>query len=119
MDQQDLTIAIGRRGAAMTTPPIYANTAHVSCTPFDFCVSFSLLCPPDASDGAGAEIPSLVPRPVAEVVMPAAAVAALIDLLRSELDDFTSAFGPPVPAPHQLRESRSTAARGARPVGLA
>jgi len=77
--------------------PVYANVAHVSWTPYDFRLTFSLLVP--SHDGAPPGRPDApsVPRAVAEVVMPAAAVGSLADLLRTELNEFVDRLGAPQP----------------------
>jgi hypothetical protein len=83
--------------------PVYANVAHVSCTPYDFRLTFSLLSPaPDQPPISGLEFARLEPRQVAEVVVPAAAVPSLVELLRAELDRFSDEFGAPVPSAQQL-----------------
>jgi hypothetical protein len=79
--------------------PIYANITHVSYTPYDFRITFSLLSTPhDASDDRPFT-PKSPPRAVAEIVLPAAAVASLADLLRARLEAYTGRFGAPSPAP--------------------
>jgi hypothetical protein len=65
----------------------------VSFTPYDFRITFSLL---SASIASGALL-SEAPQAVAEVVIPAAAVEPVIDLLRGELDRFAEEFGSPRP----------------------
>jgi Protein of unknown function (DUF3467) len=77
--------------------PVYANVAHVSWTPYDFRITFSLLVTPH--DGAAPARPdaTFVPRAVAEVVIPAAAVESLTDLLRTELSRFVDRMGAPQP----------------------
>jgi hypothetical protein len=78
----------------MDEPMFYSNLAHVSFTPFDFRISFSLMRARVDSHGLVAEPPA----EVAEVVLPAAAVEPLVDLLRAELRRFTEEFGAPVPS---------------------
>ena len=75
-------------------PPLYANTFHVSFTPYDFRVTFSLLSP--FMDGLPAEAVG-----VGEVVLPAAAVESFLDILRAELNEFVERYGRPQPALQQ------------------
>ena len=81
--------------------PSYANVTHVSHTPFDLRLTFSLLEAPleDGSPGVGvavdAPLISVRPTAVAEIVMPPEGVEALIDVLRSELDRFHDEVGTP------------------------
>ena len=88
--------------------PVYANVIHVSHTPFDFRLTFSLLGMPrgDSADG-GSVIPlpavALSPTTVAELVLPPATIEALIELLQQQLNGYTAEFGSPArdesPAP--------------------
>ena len=97
MDPHKLTVR--EPDLTATAEPVYANVVHVSFTPYDFRVTFSLLSTPH--DGAEPEslVGPFVPRGVAEVIMPAAAVEAFADLLRSELRQFVERFGEPQPRP--------------------
>jgi hypothetical protein len=82
--------------------PFYANVSHVTHTPFDFRLTFSLLARPRP----GADVDPLVaeerPDVVAEIVIPVAAVSSLIDLLKAELSSYQSRFGSTGP---QLRQA--------------
>jgi hypothetical protein len=80
---------------SMAAPPVYANVVHVSFTPFDFRVTFSLLSTPHDLPAGDAFAPVEAPRAVAEVVLPAAAIESVIDLLRTELSEFSGRFGAP------------------------
>ena len=93
VDRPDLTDA-GR--------PFYANVAHVTYTPFDFRLTFSLLATP--RDGADLDplLPEERPDVVAEIVIPAAAVDSLVDLLRVELASYQKRFGAPGPELRQV-----------------
>jgi hypothetical protein len=89
--------------------PTYANVSHVSHTPFDIRLTFSLLRAPleEGSSPGGAvavDVPlmSVQPTAVAEIVMPPEGVEALIDVLRDELDRYRDEVARP-------------AATGARP----
>lgn len=75
-------------------PAIYADVAHVSFTPFDFRITFSLLPTPQAGRDDPLA-PAAPPVAVADVVLPANAVEGLLDLLRAELNDFSDRFGAP------------------------
>jgi hypothetical protein len=80
--------------------PVYANVIHVSHTPFDFRVTFSLLATPqeDSADGGGViprPVVALNPTTVAELALPPATIDAFIDLLRQQLKDYTAQFGSP------------------------
>jgi Protein of unknown function (DUF3467) len=102
MDLQRMMI-VGPPDLTNCAPPLYANVAHVSYTPFDFRLTFSLLsAPKDGQQPGGLEAPTLMPQAVAELVLPAAAVPALVDVLRAELDQFTRRFGTPVPSSQQI-----------------
>ena len=82
-----------------TADPVYANVVHISFTPYDFRVTFSLMSTPLDGSEPGSLVGPFVPRGVAEIVMPAAAVEAFADLLRSELRQFVERFGEPQPRP--------------------
>jgi Protein of unknown function (DUF3467) len=87
-------------------PPLYANVASVSYTPFDFRVTFALLSvPQNAPASSGLDAPTLVPRAVAELVLPPAAMPGLVDVLRTELSQFHRRFGMPLISESQLRGS--------------
>ena len=77
--------------------PVYANVAHVSWTPYDFRLTFSLLVTPHGGAAPARPDSPFVPHAVAEIVMPAAAVESLADLLRTELTDFVDRLGAPQP----------------------
>ena len=102
MDLQRMMI-VGPPDLTNCAPPLYANVANVSYTPFDFRITFSLLSvPPNDPVSTGLEAPTLVPRAVAELVLPPAALPGLVDVLRVELDQFRRRFGMPVPSAQQL-----------------
>jgi hypothetical protein len=75
--------------------PAYANVAHVSATPYDFRLTFSLLTTPHEGTEVVASTPTFVPRAVTEVVLPAAVVPGVIDLLRAEFESYVSKYGRP------------------------
>jgi hypothetical protein len=80
--------------------PVYANVIHVSHTPFDFRVTFSLLATPheDSADGGAVitrPVIALNPTTVAELALPPSTIEAFIDLLRQQLNDYTAQFGSP------------------------
>jgi hypothetical protein len=79
--------------------PRYANVVHVSSTPYDFRLTFSFLQTPN--DGPADTFPPAPTRPVVEVVLPAASIDSLLDLVRAELDRYVDRFGPPRPALQQ------------------
>jgi hypothetical protein len=77
-------------------PPVYANSATMTFTPYDFRITFSLLTMPDDQGSIpepGAAV--LTPRAVAEVVVPAGVVGQLADVLRAELKQYGERFGEP------------------------
>jgi hypothetical protein len=81
--------------------PSYANVTHVSHTPFDVRLTFSLLEAPleDGSSGVGVAVDtpliSVRPTAVAEIVMPPQGVEARIDVLRGEHDRYRDEVGTP------------------------
>jgi hypothetical protein len=85
--------------------PIYANVSHVAFTPFDFRITFSLLPTPHDGHDDNPLVPESPPVAVAEIVMPVSAIGSLVELLKTELDDFTSRFGSPGP---ELRQARAS-----------
>jgi hypothetical protein len=93
MDARTAIVTVDPPDVSALDAPAYANVAHVSFTPYDFRITFSLLT---ASLDSGMLL-SDAPRPVAEVVIPSASVEGLVDLLRDQLDRFAEAFGPPRP----------------------
>jgi hypothetical protein len=96
---------------AGAAPPIYANVAHVSSTPYDFRLTFSLLSTPHDRSDRDPLAPALPPRPVVEVILPAAAVGSILDLVRFEFDEFVQRFGAPQPSPAQARTGDGIASR--------
>ncbi|MEW6475490.1 MAG: DUF3467 domain-containing protein [Actinomycetota bacterium] len=95
MDPQLVTLAVDAPDRSAVGPPVYANVAHVSSTPYDFRLTFSLL---STSQDGRARLVAEPPRAIAEVVFPAGAVDSLVELLREELDRFVDEFGPPRPS---------------------
>jgi hypothetical protein len=95
------SLSVGPPDVTADTPaPIYANVAHTSFTPYDFRITFSLLTQPhDRSPvpGPAPDVLTLDPEAVAQIVVPAGSVGALIDLLRTALDRFEEEFGEPQP----------------------
>jgi hypothetical protein len=95
-----MTTALDDEGGPIVDAPVYANMIHVSHTPFDFRLTFSLLGTPheDSADG-GSVIPrpvvALNPTTVAELALPPATIAAFIDLLQEQLNGYTAEFGSP------------------------
>ena len=95
MDSKVMTLAVKAPDVSGLGLPIYANVAHVSSTPYDFRITFSMLTTSlDGSAGLVAE----PPQAIAEVVIPVGAVESLVDLLRAELGRFVDEFGEPRPA---------------------
>jgi hypothetical protein len=87
-------VMVGVPDLSTSPAPFYANIAHVSFTPYDFRITFSLLMTPYENEGSASITP---PRAVAEVVLPAAAIDSFADILRDQLDRFTREFGRPEP----------------------
>jgi len=98
VDPQLVTLAVDAPDVSALGPPAYANVAHVSSTPYDFRITFSLL---STSDNGRAGLVAERPRAIAEVVFPVGAVESLVELLRAELDRFVDEFGPPRPHVHR------------------
>jgi hypothetical protein len=101
VNSQVHTTAIETPDLATAGVPVYANVVHTSFTPYDFRITFSLLTVPhDQPGGAGTEpeVVSLTPQAVAQVVLPAGALASVVDLLRAQLDQFIDQFGAPQPS---------------------
>ncbi|HEX3542438.1 MAG TPA: hypothetical protein VHT75_18560 [Acidimicrobiales bacterium] len=78
--------------------PIYANVAHVSSTPYDFRLTFSLFQTPHDRPVDDAQVPPSPPRAVVEVVLPAGSVHSMLDAVRAELDRYTARYGAPHPS---------------------
>ena len=79
-------------------PPVYANTANVTFTPYDFRITFSLLTWPHDRESVPHSAPDvllLTPRAVAEVVIPAGEASLLADLLKAESKQYVERFGEP------------------------
>ena len=95
MDPQLVTLAVDDPDRSAVGTPLYANVAHVSCTPYDFRLTFSLL---STSRDGRAGLVAEPPRAIAEVVFPAGAMESLVELLREEVDRFVDEFGPPRPS---------------------
>ena len=95
------SLSVGSPDVTGHTPaPIYANVAHTSFTPYDFRITFSLLTRPHerpAVPGSSTDVLTLDPEAVAQIVVPAGSVGGLIDLLRTQLDQFVEEFGEPQP----------------------
>jgi hypothetical protein len=101
VSNQSHDLAVGLPDLSTVGAPVYANVAHVTSTPYDFRVTFSLLTVPHGeSPGGMSDIAALAlaPRAVAQVVVPAGAVGAMAELLRAELDRYVDRFGQPQPA---------------------
>jgi len=96
---------VGLPDLADAERPVYANVAHVSWTPYDFRITFSLLMTPHDETRFRLAEAAMVPHGVAEVVMPAQAVESLAELLRSELKEFADRFGAPQPQLHHSAQS--------------
>ena len=71
--------------------PTYANVTHVSHTPFDVRLTFSLIATPHEEQPAPSV--ALTPVAVAEVIMPPSAAEALVELLRTELGELNDQPG--------------------------
>jgi hypothetical protein len=101
VNSQMHNVATGTPDLVTAAVPVYANVVHTSFTPYDFRITFSLLTVPhDEPGGRGPEpeVLSLTPQAVAQVVLPAGALESVVDLLRTQLDQFIDQFGPPQPA---------------------
>jgi hypothetical protein len=112
MNSQSHNLAVGLPDLSIAGAPVYANVAHTTFTPYDFRVTFSLLTVPhDQASVATSDITALalVPRAVAEVVIPAGSVSSMVDLLRVELDRYTEEFGAPRPSVVRSMSGASTA----------
>jgi hypothetical protein len=82
----------------MVGPPVYANTASVTFTPYDFRITFSLLTLPHDQGSVPQPAPDglvLTPRAVAEVLIPAGEASLMADLLTAELKQYVRRFGEP------------------------
>jgi hypothetical protein len=86
-------LIVGPPDLTHVAEPIYANGVHVSSTPYDFRITFSILMAPHDAPGSVASTPSFVPQAVVDVVLPAGAVPSVIELLRAELEEFVSTYG--------------------------
>src|SRR5581483_1413401 len=93
-----MTLAVEAPDVSGLGPPIYANVAHVSSTPYDFRITFSML---STSLDRSAGLMTERPQAMAEVVIPVGAVESLGELLRAELGRFVDEFGAPRPAIHR------------------
>jgi hypothetical protein len=77
--------------------PVYANVVNVNHTPWDFKLTFGLVRTPMP----GAEMEQaerdgvVVPEGVAEIVIPANLMAALITTMKTNFDGYMSRFGVP------------------------
>lgn len=76
---------------------VYANHLNVTFSPHDFRFTFSLLempleVPEDAEAGGRIE---LRPHAVANVVVPASMMHALMSLLQQQFSRYLTQFGPP------------------------
>lgn len=107
MDLQNVSVAVGPPDVSTAGPPVYANVTHVSFTPHDFRVTFSLLFTPH-DGGSGPPVLAPEPRAVADIVLPAGAVESFIDILRAQLDRFVDRFGPPAPLVARSDSDRSS-----------
>jgi hypothetical protein len=87
-------ITVARPDDSDAGPRVYADVSHVAFTPYDFRITFSLLPSPRGSSG----LPIETPEAMVEVVLPPAAVEALVDTLRAEFDRFVEEFGAPRPS---------------------
>jgi hypothetical protein len=87
------TISVARPDYSLADAPEYANVTHVSYTPYDFRITFSLLPSPRTDTG----LPLETPQAVVEVILPPAAVESLMDLMRVQFDRFVEEFGAPRP----------------------
>src|SRR3954464_15004076 len=78
--------------------PIYANTATVTFTPYDFRLTFSLMRVPHDQDAAArppADAFVLTPQAVVEVMVPPGEARVLSDLLAAEFKQYVGKFGEP------------------------
>lgn len=107
MDSKVMTLAVKAPDVSGLGLPIYANVAHVSSTPYDFRITFSMLTASlDRSAGLVAERP----QAIAEVVFPVGGVESLVEVLRAELGRFVDEFGELRPAIHRSDGNGSGAA---------
>jgi hypothetical protein len=92
------SLTIGSPDVSTVDLPVYANTASVTFTPYEFRITFSLLTfphdqgsvPRPASDAL-----VLTPRAVTDVMIPAGEAGLLADLLTAELKQYVRRFGEP------------------------
>ena len=94
MNPQMVMLDVDSPDVSTVGPPVYANIAHVSYTPYDFRLTFSVLPTPHDHRAGVIAAP---PRAVVEMVLPTGTVEAMVDLLRAEFDRFVEEFGPPTP----------------------
>jgi hypothetical protein len=112
MQRHDL--AVGLPDMSTVGAPVYANVAHANSTPYDFRVTFSLMTVPHDEVGGPSALAGMVmvPRAVAQVVIPVGAVESVVDLLRAELDRYVDEFGPPRPTVARSAAASTGAGRG-------
>jgi hypothetical protein len=79
----------------MVAAPVHANLVHMSFTSFDFRMTLSSLSTPHDQPPRRRVRAGRGTRAVAQVVPPAAAIESVIDLLRTELTEFSERFGAP------------------------
>ncbi|MDQ1500204.1 MAG: hypothetical protein QOI86_3544 [Actinomycetota bacterium] len=94
MNPQMVMLDVDSPDVSTVGPPVYANIAHVSYTPYDFRLTFSVLPTPHDHRNSVIAAP---PRAVVDVVLPIGTVEAMVDLLRAEFDRFVEEFGSPTP----------------------
>jgi hypothetical protein len=77
--------------------PVYANYVNATFTPWDFRLTFAVLKSPlpgpelDAAREAG----SVTPEAVADIIIPANLMAALLTLLQNNFNNYVSRYGVP------------------------
>jgi hypothetical protein len=76
--------------------PTYANFVSVGHTPWDFRFTFALLSPPETvQDEQGETQNVLTPDVVAEVIIPANLMAAVVGAVQTNFTNYMNQFGPP------------------------
>lgn len=86
--------------------PTYANVVHVTSTPYDFHLTFSLMQTPHDQPPGEVFVAEEAPRAIAEILLPAGSIEALLAAVRHELDIYAKRFGTPHPVAQQVYERR-------------
>ena len=84
----------------------YANVVHVTSTPYDFRLTFSLMQTPHDQPASEVFVAEEAPQAVAEILLPAGGIEAVLAAVRHELDIYAERFGTPHPMAHQVGQRR-------------